>query len=77
MNSSILNISISTTDADNAVAYVEDNIVPEIERIEGVADVEVSGGTRQYIRVLLDEDTMTQYGLSMQQIASAISSAEY
>ena len=26
MNSSILNISISTTDADNAVAYVEDNI---------------------------------------------------
>ena len=28
-------------------------------------------------RVLLDEDTMTQYGLSMQQIASAISSAEY
>lgn len=31
MNSSILNISISTTDADNAVAYVEDNIVPEIE----------------------------------------------
>ena len=77
MNSSILNISISTTDADNAVADVEDNIVPEIERIEGVADVEVSGGTRQYIRVLLDEDTMTQYGLSMQQIASAISSAEY
>lgn len=77
MNSSILNISISTTDADNAVAYVEDNIVPEIERIEGVADVEVSGGTRQYIRVQLDEDTMTQYGLSMQQIASAISSAEY
>lgn len=77
MNSSILNISISTTDADNAVAYVEDNIVPEIERIEGVADMEVSGGTRQYIRVLLDEDTMTQYGLSMQQIASAISSAEY
>ena len=77
MNSSILNISISTTEADNAVAYVEDNIVPEIERIEGVADVEVSGGTRQYIRVLLDEDTMTQYGLSMQQIASAISSAEY
>ena len=41
MNSSILNISISTTDADNAVAYVEDNIVPEIERIEGVADVEM------------------------------------
>lgn len=39
--------------------------------------MEVSGGTRQYIRVLLDEDTMTQYGLSMQQIASAISSAEY
>ena len=31
----------------------------------------------RYIRVLLDEDTMTQYGLSMQQIASAISSAEY
>ena len=41
MNSSILNISISTTDAANAVAYVEDNIVPEIERIEGVADVEM------------------------------------
>ncbi len=77
LNNSIMSISISTQGNDNIISYVEDNVVPEIKRIGGVADVTVSGGARKYIRVLLDENKLTQYKLTMQNVASAIGSAEY
>ncbi len=37
----------------------------------------VFGGSRQYIQVLLDENKMTQYGLTMQAVSSAIASSEF
>lgn len=76
-NSSIMMLSLQADASDNTKAYVEDTIVPELERIEGVADVSVSGGTRKYIQVLLNENRMTQYGLAMSSVSSAIASAEY
>ncbi|MDD4074628.1 MAG: efflux RND transporter permease subunit [Eubacteriales bacterium] len=76
-NSSIMMLSLQADASDNTKAYVEDTIVPELERIEGVADVSVSGGTRKYIQVLLNENRMTQYGLAMNSVSTAIASAEY
>ena len=76
-NSTIMNLSVATDSAENMASYVEDTIVPELERIAGVAEVSVSGGAREYIRITLDEERMTQYGLTMKSIASTISSAEY
>ena len=78
-NSAIMSLSVATDDANsqNLLNYVEDNIIPEIERIDGIAQVDTSGGSRQYVQVLLDENALTQYGLTMSQVASAISSAEY
>ncbi len=77
MNSSIMSLSVEANAGDNLKNYVEDNIVPELERIEGVSDVSVFGGSRQYIQVLLDENKMTQYGLTMQAVSSAIASSEF
>lgn len=76
-NSSIMMLSVQADANENTKAYVEDTIVPEIEKIKGVADVSVSGGTRKYIQVLLDESRLNQYRLSMQSVASAIAAAEY
>lgn len=76
-SSSVMNLSIRTEDSDNLLAYVEDNIVPEFEKISGVAEVEVRGGARSYIKVELKEDELLQYGLSMNSIVSAISTATF
>lgn len=77
MNSSIISLSIRGQASNNIKNYVEDNIVPELERIEGVSDVSIYGGSSEYIQVLLDENKLTQYHLTMAQVAAAIGSAEY
>lgn len=77
MNSSIISLSIRGQASNNIKNYVEDNIVPELERIEGVSDVSIYGGSSEYIQVLLDENKLTQYHLTMAQVAAAIGSSEY
>ena len=76
-NSSVMTITVEADAGSNLKAYVEDTVVPELERIEGVSDVSVSGGTREYVQVLLDENKLTQYHLTMSSIATAIASAEF
>ncbi len=69
--------SVSTTDGSDAFSMVKDTIVPELEAISTVADVEVSGGREHYIRVLLDEEALNQFGLSMSQVAQSISTTDF
>ncbi len=69
--------SVSTTDGSDAFSYVNDTIVPELEAISTVADVEISGGRENYIRVLLDEKALNQYGLSMNQISQYIAATDF
>ncbi len=69
--------SVSTTDGRDALQIVNDDIVPELEAISTVAKVEVHGGQENYIRVLLDEEALKQYGLSMAQVAQFIGATDY
>ncbi len=57
--------------------YVEDDIVPELERITDVAEVNVSGGKDAYISVTLDQQKMNQYGLDMNTIVTYINAANF
>jgi len=72
-----ISYSISTNDGSDALSIVNDDIVPELEALSSVADVEVSGGKDSYIRVLLDEEALNQYGLSMSQVAQYIASTDF
>ncbi len=69
--------SVSTTDGSDAYSLVNDTIVPELRAVSSVADVTVSGGRENYIRVLLDEEALGQYGLSMSQVAQFISTTDF
>mgnify|MGYP001127847934 FL=1 len=69
--------SVSTTDGTDAFSVVNDTIVPELEAVSTVADVEVTGGREHYIRILLDEEALNQYGLSMNQIAQSIAATDF
>ena len=76
-SSSVMDLSISTTASDNIYSYIEDAVVPELEKISGVSEVSMRGGTREYVQVLLKEEELEQYGLSMSDVANAISSADF
>ncbi|WP_076944508.1 efflux RND transporter permease subunit [Angelakisella massiliensis] len=72
-----ITMSVKATGDVDLLNYVDDTIVPEFEKISGVASVDVSGGQKDYISVCLREDQMNQYGLDMSQIVSAMSSADF
>ena len=44
---------------------VNEAVVPELESLSSVAQVSVTGGSEDYIKVELNETLMKQYGLNM------------
>lgn len=77
MNASeVMSLSITNTNEDNLYDYVENTIVPELERISSVAEVESRGGNEEYIKIELIPEKMAQYGVTMSSIASDIAAAD-
>lgn len=56
---------------------LEDTFIPDLESITNVAQVDVSGGSQEYIRILLKEDMLKQYGLNMGAVANYLSAADF
>lgn len=50
-----------------------DDIAPALERIDGVASVEIAGGVSQQIAVEVNADRMAGYGLSISYLSSCLS----
>ncbi|HSJ64560.1 MAG TPA: efflux RND transporter permease subunit [Gemmatimonadaceae bacterium] len=53
-------------------SWIEDRLRPQLLTIEGVASVDVSGGLIREIQVVLDQERMQSYGISVSEIISAI-----
>ena len=50
----------------------EDKLKRDMERLEGVAAVEVSGGLEEEIQIMLDTGRMTSFGISIQEVSSRL-----
>ncbi len=72
-----ITISVAAEGDINLLNYVQDDVVPEIEKITDVAKVDVSGGEEAYISVTLDQNKMNQYGLTMSNIVTYINAASF
>lgn len=57
--------------------YLEEDVIPALESLPGVAQVSTAGSRADYIRVVVDEAAMKQYGLSISSLGSAIASADF
>lgn len=68
-------LSISNPSQTNLYDYVDQTIVPELERLSTVAEVETRGGSSEYIRIELKSELMKQYHVTMNDVSSAMSSA--
>ena len=72
-----MDISVTAVGDSDVLSYVNDTMVPELETISGVADVSVSGGRENYIKVELDSQAMKQYGVTMSGIATTIAAMDF
>lgn len=70
-------ISATAPEGIDVTDYLEDDVVPALENIGGVARVELSGARDEYLRIVLDEAAMRQYGLSISTVGSAIAAADF
>ena len=65
-------IGLKGEDLAQVQALAEDTVVPALERVEGVAQVTVSGGVEQQIAVEVDSARAAGYGLSNSYIAQML-----
>jgi multidrug efflux pump subunit AcrB len=72
-----MTLSVTSETQDNLRYFVEDKIEPEFLRLSSVADVSLSGGRADYIRVELNEARMQQYGISMDNIVAGLNGSDF
>lgn len=72
-----ITLAVNNDTRENLYNYVNDTIVPEFEKLSSVASVDISGGRKEYVKIELIPERLTQYRLSMNAVASAISSADF
>ncbi|KAB2929045.1 MAG: efflux RND transporter permease subunit [Leptonema illini] len=57
--------------------YIERNVRPLLERIEGVASVSIQGGLRREIQVDIDRDKLRSYNLTLSRIGQNLDASNY
>ncbi|HJB08156.1 MAG TPA: efflux RND transporter permease subunit [Candidatus Enterocloster faecavium] len=73
----VVTLAVSGDTEENLYTYVENNIVPEFEKLSSVGQVSLSGGQESYVRVQLDPQKMDQYHLTMEAVAQIIGAADF
>jgi hydrophobic/amphiphilic exporter-1 (mainly G- bacteria), HAE1 family len=74
----ILTLSLAARDRDLAdlTRYAEDEVVPSIEEVDGVASVDVIGGAEKRVEVDLDPQKLKEKGISTDAVVGALSGAK-
>ena len=68
-------LTIANPSQENLYDYVDQKIVPELEKLSTVAEVSTMGGSSEYIKIELMSDMMDQYNVSISDIKSDMSAA--
>ena len=77
--SAIVKLAISSTSLpiDKLTRMVEDQIIPELTSVEGVADVNLFGARERTLRVVLEPMRLASHGLSVADAVRVMKSARY
>jgi len=76
---SIVNIAVISDQLveEEITRIVEQDIIPELVSIDGVADVQLSGARQRMLRVVLDPLRLASYGLSVTDVAQVLTLAPF
>ncbi len=69
--------ALSSEDADELQKKLEDVIVPELEGLEGVNNVSLSGTKETTLSIKVDEEKASEYGLTLNDIKDKLKEKEY
>ncbi len=72
-----LTVAVNNESVGNLYNYVDNTIVPQIEKLGCVANVNISGGQAEYVRVELIPEKLAQYRMSMTSVSTAIATANF
>lgn len=73
----MMTLSVTSTGDTDVLAFVEDELRPELERLSDVAQISISGGEQDYIRIQLHKDKMQLYGVTMANIRTYITTTDF
>lgn len=66
---------VSSMDAQKSFDLVENEILPQIQQIQGIGETRMLGGQEREIQVNVDKNKLVHYGLSLSQVTNVINSA--
>ena len=75
--SPVYEAALSSEDADELQKKLEDVIVPELEGLEGVNNVSLSGTKETTLSIKVDEEKASEYGLTLNDIKDKLKEKEY
>lgn len=73
----VVTLSVHDSSQENLYNYVNDDLVPEFEKIPSVASVGARGGEEGYVSIRLIKEKMDQYHLTMDSISQAVKGADF
>ena len=72
-----MTVSATAPEGTDIQSYIDDTVVPDLQSIGGVAQVEAMGASDEYLQIIVDETKMAQYGLTFSSIGAAITAADF
>src|SRR5919202_205360 len=71
----VMNVAITGGSLDSLFQVANDQFVPALQSVNGVASVNISGGLATEVQVKLDYAKMAAYGVTVQQVSTAMTNA--
>ncbi|WP_130862223.1 efflux RND transporter permease subunit [Bacilliculturomica massiliensis] len=75
-DTAVLQLVADNKAVSNLYNYVDENVTSELEKLSSVAEVNVTGGQKEYISISLQREKLEQYGLDMSAVANAVAAAD-
>ena len=72
-----ISLAAKSVDGSNITEYVNNTVEPALKALSGVGDVDIKGGGDKFCKVVIDQSKMSQYGISLQQVATDIAQADF
>ena len=67
-------IALTTEDGDlrELSAFVNDTLKPQLQKVAGIGQIQVSGNTKREVELLLSQDKLNEYGLAISDVAASL-----
>ncbi len=73
----MMTIQAETDSNLDLVSYIDDTVKTRLEGLSGVSQVNVTGASEEYIRILINEEAINEYGLTVDGISAAITATDF